>query len=73
LRAGFTSSLAAYRVGQVNLMTLLDNQMIVNRYQQELFALDAEQGKSLAELEMLIGHELFDANSARGRATGNTP
>lgn len=71
-RAGVTSALSAYRVGQVNLMTLLDNQMTVNRYQQELFALDAEQGKALAELEMLIGRELFDANVAR-RATGSTP
>lgn len=69
-RAAVTSSLAAYRVGQVNLMTLLDNQMTVNRYQQELFALDAEQGKALAELEMLIGGELFDVNAAPSSAAG---
>jgi len=66
--AAVTSSLASYRVGAVNLMTLLENQMTVNRYRQELFALEAEQGKAIAELEMLIGRELFDANSrvARG-------
>lgn len=62
-QAAVGSSLAAYRVGQVNLMTLLDNQMTVNRYQQELFVLDAEQGKTFAELEMLIGRQLFDANA----------
>ena len=61
-QAAVTSSLASYRVGAVNFMTLLDNQMTVNRYRQELFALEAEQGKAVAELEMLIGRELFDAN-----------
>ncbi len=58
--AAVTSALASYRVGAVNLMTLLDNQMIVNRYRQELVAVEAEQGKAIAELEMLIGRELFD-------------
>jgi outer membrane protein, heavy metal efflux system len=66
-RAAVTSSLASYRVGQVNLMTLLDNQMTVNRYEQELFALDAAQGKALAELEMLTGRELFDPNAIATR------
>ena len=44
-------------------MTLLDARMTVNKYRQELFALDAEQGKSWAELEMLVGRELFDPNA----------
>jgi outer membrane protein, heavy metal efflux system len=70
-RAAVTSSLASYRAGQVNLMTLLDNQMTVNSYQQELFALDAEQGKAIAELEMLIGRELFDVDAAPIRAAGS--
>lgn len=63
-RAAVTSSLGSYRVGEVNLMTLLDNEMTVNRYSQELFALDAEQGTTFAELEMLVGRELFDVNAA---------
>lgn len=63
------SSLSAYRVGSVNLMTLLDNQMTVNRYRQELFVLDAELGKAIAELEMLTGRELFDANTRASRGT----
>jgi outer membrane protein TolC len=58
--ATVTASFAAYRVGDVNLMTLLDNQMTVNRYREELIALDAEQGKVIAEMEMLLGRELFN-------------
>jgi outer membrane protein TolC len=72
-RAAVTSSLAAYRVGDVNLMTLLDNQMTVNRYGQQLVALDAEQGKALAELEMLVGRELFDPNVAPSTSAGSKP
>lgn len=66
-----TSSLAAYRVGDVNFMTLLDNQMTLNRYQQELYALVAEQGKAIAELEMLIGRDLFDPNAVAAPAAGS--
>jgi len=64
-----TASFAAYRVGEVNLMTLLDNQMSVNRYRQEVIALEAEQGKAIAEIEMLLGRELFDAARATPRNT----
>ena len=60
--ATVASALSAYRVGSVDFMTLLDDQMTVNKYQQELYALDADQGKAWAELEMLIGRELFDPN-----------
>ena len=63
-RATVTSSLSSYRVGGVDFMTLLDNQMTVNRYRQELYQLDAEQGQALAELEMMLGRELFDAGRA---------
>lgn len=61
--ATVTASFAAYRVGDVNLMTLLDNQTAVNRYRQELITLDAEQGKAIAEMEMLLGRELFDVSA----------
>jgi outer membrane protein TolC len=61
--ATVTSSLAAYRVGSVNFMTALDSRMTVNRYRQELFTLVAEEGKSWAELEMLLGRELFDPSA----------
>jgi outer membrane protein TolC len=68
--AAASSSLAAYRVGRVDFMTLLDSRMSVSRYRQEVATLDAEQGKAWAELEMLAGRELFDANqvAADGRA-----
>ena len=61
--ATVASALAAYRVGSVDFMTLLDDRMTVNKYRQELYALDAEQGKAWAELEMLVGLALFDANN----------
>ena len=61
-QATVASALSAYRVGGVDFMTLLDDQMTVNKYQQELYALDADQGKAWADLEMLTGRELFDPN-----------
>lgn len=63
--AAAASALAAYRVGSVDFMTLLDNRMTVNKYRQEVFVLDADQGKAWAELEMLTGRELIDSNAIR--------
>ncbi|HSM37602.1 MAG TPA: TolC family protein [Longimicrobiales bacterium] len=57
-RANVESSFSSYRVGAVDFMTLVDAQMTVNRYDQELYALLAEYGRSVAELEMTIGREL---------------
>jgi outer membrane protein, heavy metal efflux system len=62
--ATVTSALAAYRVGQVDFMTVLDNQMTVNRYRTDLIALDAEGGRAVAELEMLLASSLSDAGSS---------
>ncbi len=65
--ATVTSTLSAYRVGEVDLPMLLDAQMTVNRYRQQVFQLEAEEGIALAELEMLLGKPLFDpavSNSA---------
>lgn len=58
--AAVTSAVAAYRVGRVDFMTVLDNRMTVNRYRQELVTLRADEGRAWAELEMLTGRELFD-------------
>jgi outer membrane protein TolC len=58
--ATVTSTLSAYRVGEVDLPMLLDAQMAVNRYRQQVFQLEAEEGAALAELEMLLGQPLFD-------------
>jgi cobalt-zinc-cadmium efflux system outer membrane protein len=63
--AAVASSRAAYRVSAIPFVALLDAQMAVNRYRQELFALEAEEGKAWAELEMLTGRPLIDAFSAR--------
>lgn len=64
--ATVASALSAYRVGQVDFMTLLDNQMTVNRYRQELAVLEAEEGTAWAELEMLIGGRLLDPDAVAG-------
>lgn len=66
--ATVASALAAYRVGSVDFMTLLDDRMTVNKYRQELYALDADQGKAWAELEMLTGRQLIDPNTTTSRA-----
>jgi outer membrane protein TolC len=65
--ATVTSALAAYQVGNVDFMTLLDDRMTVNKYQQELYTLEADEGKAWAELEMLTGRELFDPNNVAPR------
>lgn len=62
-KAAVSSALAAYRVGKVDFMTLLDNQMTVNRYRQDLSALEAEEGRAWAELEMLTGTELIETSA----------
>ena len=56
------SALASYRAGSVDFMTLLDDRMMVNQLRQQLYALDSDQGKAWAELEMLTGRELIDPN-----------
>lgn len=68
--ATVASALAAYRVGQVDFMTLLDSRMSLNNYRQQLLTLQAEEGLAWAELEMLTAHELFDANSVAPAARG---
>ena len=57
-RANVESSFSSYRVGAVDFMTLVDAQMTVNEYDQELYGLLAEYGRSVAELEMTIGRAL---------------
>lgn len=59
-QASIAASLSAYRAGTVNMMTVLDNQMTLNRFRQELIALDGDRTKAIAEMEMLLGRQLFD-------------
>jgi outer membrane protein TolC len=56
------SALSAYRVGSVDFATLLEDRMTVNKYRQDLAALEAEEGTAWADLEMLTGRVLFDAD-----------
>ena len=57
-RAAVESALSAYRVGRVDYMTLIDNEMTVNRYEIESLRLAAEYHRAVAELEALMGTEL---------------
>jgi outer membrane protein, heavy metal efflux system len=57
-KANAQSALSAYRNGSVDFMTLLDAELSWNRYRQELYALIAERGTALAQLELAIGREL---------------
>ena len=66
--ATVSSALAAYRVGTVDFMTLLDSRMTVNEYRQQLFVLEADQGKAWAELEMLVGAVLVNPGTDAGAA-----
>jgi outer membrane protein TolC len=71
--AATTSSLASYRTGGVDFMTVIDNRMSVNRYRQELLALDAAEGRAWAELEMLVGRPLVAPSaSTPTRVAGGT-
>jgi hypothetical protein len=51
----------------VDFMTLLDNRMRLNGYREELAVLEADEGRSWAELEMLTGRELLDAGRTRAQ------
>ena len=74
--AASASALAAYRVGRVDFMTVLDARMTINQYRQQLHVLDAEQGKAWTELEMLVGRELVNSSSIatpRDASSGGPP
>jgi len=55
-QATVTSALASYEVGAVDFMTVLDNQMTVNRYRLDALVLVADEAKALAQLEALTAH-----------------
>lgn len=68
--ATVSAALAAYRTGGVDFMTVLDARMTENRYRTELIALEADAGRALAELEMLIATPLLDPDTADSSAAG---
>jgi outer membrane protein TolC len=60
-RAAVESALSSYRVGSVDYMTLVQNQMTVNRYEIESIRLLTDYHRATAELGALVGHELGGA------------
>ncbi len=61
-RAAVESSLSAYRVGKVDFMTLVQNELTVNRFEIEGVRLAADYQRALAELEALV---IVDLGGAR--------
>ncbi len=57
-RAAVESALSAYRVGSVDYMTLVENELTVNRYEIASIRLIAEYHSALAALEVLIGTDV---------------
>ncbi|MGE5833361.1 MAG: TolC family protein, partial [Acidobacteriota bacterium] len=57
-RAAVQAALASYRVGRVPFMTLVDNQMTVNRYETDAYRYLADYHQAIGELEALVGREV---------------
>lgn len=64
------SALASYRVGHVDFMTVLDDRMTVNTYEQDLHQLESDEGDAWARLEALVARTLINANSTAAHASG---
>jgi outer membrane protein TolC len=60
-RAAVESALSAYRVGKVDFMTLVQNELTVNRFEIESVRLAADYQRALAELEALVASDLEGA------------
>ncbi len=60
-RAAVESALSAYRVGKVDFMTLVQNELTVNRFDIESVRLAADYQRALAELEALVASDLEGA------------
>jgi outer membrane protein TolC len=57
-RASVEAALAAYRVGQLDYMNVIENQMTVNRYETESVRLSATYQRAVAEIEALVAADL---------------
>jgi outer membrane protein TolC len=57
-RGAVESALSAYRVGRVDYMTLVENEMTVNRYRVESIRLSAEYHGAIAALAALVAVDL---------------
>lgn len=56
-RAAVESALSAYRVGRVDYMTLVENEMTVNRYEIESVRLTARFHQAVARIDALLGED----------------
>lgn len=73
-QATVSSARGAYQVGGVDFMTYLDAIMTVYGYRSQVIRLDAEQGKALAELEMVTATPLVVSAPEPGpTAPGGAP
>jgi len=54
-RAAVESALSAYRVGRVDYMTLVENEMTVNRYEIELVRIAAQYHQAVSRIDALLG------------------
>lgn len=57
-RAAVQAALSSYRVGRATFMTLVDNQMTVNRYETETYRLLADYHQAVGELAALVGRDV---------------
>lgn len=62
--AASASALSSYRSGGIEFMSVIEARMSVNRYRQELVALDATEGRAWAELEALTGERLVTTSTS---------
>lgn len=60
-RGSVDAALAAYRVGRVDYLSLVENQMTVNRYDTESVRLIAAYHKAVADIAALVGTEIGGA------------
>ncbi|KPJ59175.1 MAG: hypothetical protein AMJ42_02215 [Deltaproteobacteria bacterium DG_8] len=58
-KASLDSAMAAYEVGNVDFITLLDNQLTLFNYRLSYHQVLADYEKDLAELEAVVGKRLF--------------
>lgn len=67
-RASVAAALAAYRVGRVDYMSVVENQMIANRYETESVRLLAEYWQAVAEIEARTGGLAAGVSQTEGGA-----
>ena len=60
-RAAVESALSAYRVGKVDFLTLVQNELTVNRFEIDTVRLSAAYQRAVAELEALVSSDLGGA------------